>query len=101
MSQRSPRGTSSTGLICVSIRFWPAVTKLKAPALPLRIGTGFSLSLEGEESEETLDPGVCATDHADMPSKTSKASPGRALPCRRRDAAFLHCSNTDELRLTT
>src|SRR5690348_14401629 len=76
-------GTRSTGLIWLSITLCPAVTKLNAPALPVRIGTAFSVS------------GVCAP--AAMESRRHR--PRRTVPCRRRDAVFLHRYDTTEPQL--
>ena len=42
-SQRSPRGTSSTGLIWVSIRFWPPVTKAERAGIAGEDGDGLHI----------------------------------------------------------
>jgi hypothetical protein len=66
-------------LICMSIRLCPPVTKLKAPAFPLRMGTGFSVS------------GVCAAVQAELSRRMKNSiAIGRAFLCRHRDAIFLH-----------
>jgi len=69
------------GLIWVSIRFCPAVTKLKVPTLPVRIGTGLSVSDDWADA------------HAGNSSRSNATRPGSELPCRRRDAVFLHRYN--------
>jgi hypothetical protein len=66
----------------VSIKFWPAVTKLKVPAFPVRMGTGFSDS-------EVWAAIFAGTTNAAKRSRQNTTRLDRALPCQRGLAVFL------------